>query len=63
MAERLKAPVLKTGRRKPRGFESHSLRQRARLLTLPDLALESPGRGGRGRVKGEVAEWLKAQVC
>ena len=27
MAERLKAPVLKTGVRKHRGFESHTLRQ------------------------------------
>ena len=35
MAERLKAPVLKTGVRKDRGFESYSLRQ----ITLAFLGI------------------------
>ncbi len=48
----MKAPVLKTGKRKLRGFESHLLRSQT---TQSGKRLE--------KRRGEVAEWLKALAC
>ena len=51
VSEWLMVPVLKTGVRKNRGFESHPLRHLG-IRDVPSV-----------RVPGEVLKWLKRTVC
>ena len=61
VAERSKAPVLKTGKRKLRGFESHLLRSQMPHFCEVTARLDKRLFLEKGR--GEVAERLKALAC
>ena len=65
MGEWLKPPVLKTGSRKARGFESRSLRHDRRRgpVDAPGRCARIPGAGLGRPTSGEVPEWLNGTVC